>query len=95
MTFTLHGTIEGRPALVRWVDGRLEGDGFAVDLVRELVRSRQDVAVTATGPFYPAGTRDAQRAFLTIGSVFDPGAIVTGEPPEPYQPPEIPDGAIA
>lgn len=92
MAFTVHGTIGKVPALVRWDAGALDGDGFAVERVQgQLGRA---IGVSPTGPFYRGALGNAQRALLTITSVFDPGPVLTGDPPEPLPVPGVPDGAV-
>ncbi len=95
MAFTVHGTIDSRPASVTWDAGSLSGDEWAITSVQALIDSTGALGVTATGPFVKPGLDHASRALLTICSVFDVSPLLAGDVPEPMRALPMPPGAVA
>ncbi len=49
----VHGRAYGRPASVRWSEGKLEGDRFAIMAIEDAVAAGREVGQTG-GPIGPA-----------------------------------------
>lgn len=93
-TFTVKGTIGGKPVTVTWTDGVFEPD-WPTDA---LIAGGTQVCATATGPCFPAASSPAHVALLTVLEAFDEVTSITGADKAIAQLVElsaVPDGAVA
>lgn len=95
MGFEVNGTFQGENAHVIWDEGQpLRGTRTAILEIMRMIREREEVDGTPTGPFYLAGLDPEELAVLTVCSIFEAGYQLLGAPPQ-YPPVEIPGRSIS
>lgn len=82
MTFTVTGTISGRPASVTCTRGKITGDADAIDAIEHLIATEVIVMAPVPSQFLAALT-PTWIALPTILYVFDEGARWKGRVADP------------
>jgi hypothetical protein len=88
--FTVKGRIRGKPYSITWDDGKLTGDGLAVDMTKIQAAAKEGRPVGPVGQYTETDhLKDPVSAlYLITSDVFTSVIAITGEIPEADGAPE-------